>query len=111
MIVLEVLVVSFSVLNSLCMKLALTSHVIFKNKLFQSLIVNPLTNLHIVIIQKIFGMAASVSAKVEEIVRPDGLAVPNITMGQLDRHPFDNVSEGYRYELLATRVSVFTILS
>ena len=56
-------------------------------------------------------MAASVSAKVEEIVRPDGLAVPNITMGQLDRHPFDNVSEGYRYELLATRVSVFTILT
>ena len=46
-------------------------------------------------------MAASISSKLDE-VKSEG---PNIVLEHLEHHPFDNVSEGVKYELLAQRVS------
>ena len=46
-------------------------------------------------------MAASITSKLDE-VKSEG---PTVVLEHLEHHPFDNVSEGVKYELLAQRVS------
>lgn len=47
-------------------------------------------------------MAASITSKLDE-VKSEG---PTVVLEHLEHHPFDNVSEGVKYELLAQRVSI-----